>query len=58
MKHHNLLSSTSSRPKFGESSQGDIIKKYSFSGEGMMDDEDQNVQNEKVTSMSMLRFTS
>lgn len=59
MKHQNLLRSpSSSTPEVGESSHGDIIKKYSFPGEGMMDNGVQNVQNEKVTSVSMLMFTS
>ncbi|GAY35576.1 hypothetical protein CUMW_017130 [Citrus unshiu] len=55
MKHQNLLRSpSSSTPEVGESSQGDIIKKYSFPGEGMMDNGVQNVQNEKTKRLECM----
>ncbi|KAH9766437.1 kinesin-like protein KIN-12C [Citrus sinensis] len=59
MKHQNLLRSpSSSTPEVGESSQGDIIKKYSFPGEGMMDNGVQNVQNEKTKRLECMLLGS
>ncbi|TXG71464.1 hypothetical protein EZV62_000043 [Acer yangbiense] len=59
MKHHNLSRLPSNGgPRFEESRQGDIFKRYSLPGGGTMDNKLQNFQNEKIKRMELMLMGS
>ncbi|KAL5781898.1 hypothetical protein ACOSP7_006927 [Xanthoceras sorbifolium] len=59
MKHHNVSRLPSSGgPRFKESRQGDIFKRYSLPGGGTMDNKLQNFQNEKMKHMELILMGS
>ncbi|KAK3190165.1 hypothetical protein Dsin_029726 [Dipteronia sinensis] len=59
MKHHNLSRLPSNGgPRFEESRQGDIFKRYSLPGGGTMDNKLQNIQNEKINRMELMLMGS